>query len=99
MRSVRGSETAEANGPGYEGAAHEKQGSILAEGGGICRGWIELAGAGPSRRPDGVSSLKGLASFREHSPHLRAGLISGVAEATVATSIICHAKHNPFLPV
>lgn len=32
MRRVRGSETAEANGPGYESAAHEKQGSILAEG-------------------------------------------------------------------
>lgn len=31
MRSVRGSETAEANRPGYEGAAHEW--SILAEGG------------------------------------------------------------------
>ena len=30
---VRGSETAEANRPGYEDAAHEKQGSILAEGG------------------------------------------------------------------
>jgi len=35
MRSVRGSETAEANGPGYEGAAHGKQGSILAEGAGF----------------------------------------------------------------
>jgi hypothetical protein len=31
MRSLRGSETAEANRPGYEGATHE-QGSILAEG-------------------------------------------------------------------
>jgi len=38
MRSVRGSETAEANGPGYEGAAHEKQGSILAEGEGFVFG-------------------------------------------------------------
>ena len=31
MRSVRGSETAEANGPGYEAAAHEKQGGIVTE--------------------------------------------------------------------
>jgi hypothetical protein len=31
MRNMRGSETAEANGPDYESAPHEKQGSILAE--------------------------------------------------------------------
>ena len=35
MRSARGSETAGKNRPGYEGAAHEKQGSILAEGAGF----------------------------------------------------------------
>ena len=42
MRSVRRSETAEANRPGYEGAAHE-QGSILAEGGGFVAGGIRGA--------------------------------------------------------
>jgi hypothetical protein len=41
MHSVRGSETAEANGPGYEGAAHE-QGSILAEGGRFVAGRLSL---------------------------------------------------------
>jgi len=40
MRSVRGSETAEANRPGDEGAANGKQGSILAEGGGFVAGGI-----------------------------------------------------------
>ena len=42
MRSVRGSETAEANGPSYEGAAHEKQGSILAEGAGFVSGGVRI---------------------------------------------------------
>ena len=43
MRSLRGSETAGKNGPGYEGAAHGKQGSILAEGGGFVAGGFKDA--------------------------------------------------------
>ena len=40
LRNERGSETAEANGPGYEGAAHKKQVSILAEGAGFVLGML-----------------------------------------------------------